>query len=111
MNSAGTFDSQSRPSQTATSQRYKSSQREQPKNRFRSGLASLKGHLWAASMKILPLSLKETDILIGVMGMTGAGKTSFIKEITGLDMEVGHTLEACKFSPTSLKQGVERKTS
>ncbi|MCJ1356515.1 MAG: hypothetical protein MMC33_006510 [Icmadophila ericetorum] len=29
------------------------------------------------------------------MGMTGAGKTSFIKEITGLDMEVGHTLEAC----------------
>ncbi|KAH7122104.1 P-loop containing nucleoside triphosphate hydrolase protein [Dactylonectria estremocensis] len=29
------------------------------------------------------------------MGMTGAGKTTFISKITGLDMEIGHDLQSC----------------
>ena len=29
--------------------------------------------------------------------MTGVGKTSFIKQITELNMEVGHGLDSCKF--------------
>ena len=41
--------------------------------------------------------LEKNDILIGVMGMTGVGKTSFIKQITDLNMEVGHGLDSCKF--------------
>ena len=44
----------------------------------------------------LPL-LKKTDILIGVMGMTGVGKTTFIKQITDLDMKIGHGLQSCKY--------------
>lgn len=29
------------------------------------------------------------------MGMTGSGKTSFIKDLTGVDLEVGHDLQSC----------------
>lgn len=36
------------------------------------------------------------DILIAVMGMTGAGKTSFISTVAGVDMKIGHGLFACK---------------
>lgn len=32
--------------------------------------------------------------------MTGVGKTSFIKELTGLDMKVGHDLDSCTYSVT-----------
>ena len=48
-------------------------------------------------MEAPPPSLKETDILIGVMGMTGVGKTSFVKQITDLNMIIGHGLESCRF--------------
>ena len=41
-------------------------------------------------------TLKEADILIGVMGMTSVGKTSFVKQITDLDMKVGHGLDSCE---------------
>lgn len=44
-----------------------------------------------------PPLLQKTDILIGVMGMTGVGKTSFIKQITDLNMEIGHGLKSCEF--------------
>ena len=47
-------------------------------------------------MKVAPPTLKENDILIGVMGMTGVGKTSFVKQMTGLDLTVGHGLDSCK---------------
>lgn len=36
------------------------------------------------------------DILIAVMGMTGAGKSTFISNIAGLDMKIGHDLFSCK---------------
>lgn len=58
--------------------------------------------LWTPSMEAPPPSLKEADILIGVMGMTGVGKTSFVKQITDLNMEIGHDLESCKFLRNSV---------
>jgi ABC-type Mn2+/Zn2+ transport system ATPase subunit len=36
------------------------------------------------------------DVYIAVMGVTGAGKSTFIKECTGQEIEIGHTLESCK---------------
>lgn len=44
------------------------------------------------------MSLKpsQDEILIGVLGVTGSGKTTFISKATGRkDLVVGHSLEAC----------------
>ena len=68
-------------------------------------------NLWAASMNSLPPALSDTDVLIGVMGMTGVGKTSFIRELTELDMKVGHDLDPCKFSATCRHSVLRRETS
>ncbi|KAF3923939.1 hypothetical protein AA313_de0207674 [Arthrobotrys entomopaga] len=39
---------------------------------------------------------KEKEVLIAVMGMTGAGKTTFISKATGkTDLLIGHSLESC----------------
>jgi hypothetical protein len=35
------------------------------------------------------------DIFIAVMGLTGAGKSTFVTECTGEEGGVGHTLESC----------------
>jgi hypothetical protein len=35
-------------------------------------------------------------MIIPVMGITGAGKSTFIKQVSGLDVEVGHSLQSCK---------------
>lgn len=35
-------------------------------------------------------------IVIAVFGQTGTGKTSFIKAVTGKDLQVGHDLTSCK---------------
>lgn len=67
-----------------------------------SGTPSTLKSLWTPSMKTAPPSLKEADVLIGVMGMTGVGKTSFVKQITDLNMEIGHDLESCKFLRNSV---------
>ncbi len=38
-----------------------------------------------------------SDILIAVIGVTGAGKTSFISRATGrTDLEIGHGVDSCK---------------
>ena len=37
----------------------------------------------------------EKEIVLAVMGVTGAGKSYFIKQLTGQDVELGHGLEAC----------------
>ena len=47
-------------------------------------------------MEVPAPSLKNTDILIGVMGMTGVGKTSFVKQVTDLNMKIGHGLDSCE---------------
>lgn len=54
------------------------------------------GNLWTKKLGIQFPEFSNRSILVAVMGMTGAGKTSFIKEVTGLDeMEIGHGLESC----------------
>jgi ABC-type lipoprotein export system ATPase subunit len=37
----------------------------------------------------------STSIVIGVMGLTGSGKSTLISMLTGQDAPIGHTLEAC----------------
>ena len=76
-----------------------------------SSYQKLKKHLWAASMNSPPPALSNTDVLIGVMGMTGVGKTSFVRELTELDMKVGHDLDPCKFSATYRHPVLRRETS
>jgi ABC-type cobalamin/Fe3+-siderophores transport system ATPase subunit len=36
------------------------------------------------------------DIFIAVMGVTGSGKSSFIKLCCGADVKIGHDLQACE---------------
>ena len=43
-------------------------------------------------------------VFIAVMGMTGAGKSSFIKTLTGSDVFVGHGLASCEY-PACLMEG------
>ncbi|KAL7950684.1 P-loop containing nucleoside triphosphate hydrolase protein [Trichoderma barbatum] len=48
------------------------------------------------SVKSLYNKLAGKDILIAVMGMTGAGKTTFIANATGrTDLRIGHNLTSC----------------
>ncbi|KAK8043788.1 hypothetical protein PG994_012626 [Apiospora phragmitis] len=45
--------------------------------------------------------LGSKDALIAVMGMTGAGKTTFISKVTGrTDLEIGHSLTSCMHALT-----------
>jgi len=41
---------------------------------------------------------KEDSILIAVLGVTGAGKTTFINKATGSSLTVGHSITSCKIS-------------
>ena len=36
-------------------------------------------------------------VFIAVMGVTGAGKSTFVSQCTGRDVDVGHGLLSCKF--------------
>jgi hypothetical protein len=51
----------------------------------------------------LPTTSDQGDsrrpIVIAVFGQTGTGKTSFIKAVTGVDLEVGHGLTSREFPP------------
>jgi len=38
----------------------------------------------------------KPPIVIAVFGQTGTGKTSFIKAVTGRDLQVGHSLTSCE---------------
>jgi len=40
----------------------------------------------------------KPTLVIGVMGVTGSGKSSFVRTASGrADVVVGHTLEACEW--------------
>jgi len=36
-------------------------------------------------------------VFISVMGVTGAGKSTFIKTASQLDVDIGHDLASCEF--------------
>ncbi|KAH7360313.1 P-loop containing nucleoside triphosphate hydrolase protein [Rhexocercosporidium sp. MPI-PUGE-AT-0058] len=42
---------------------------------------------------------KQGDIIIAVMGVTGAGKSTFIANVTGQDVQVGNTMDSCTTEP------------
>ncbi|KAF9489918.1 hypothetical protein BDN71DRAFT_1525719 [Pleurotus eryngii] len=59
--------------------------------------------------KVKTEDLKEDDVIIAIMGPTGAGKSSFINMATGNVTGVGHDLESCTNSIDILKfQCIER---
>lgn len=41
------------------------------------------------------LEPRPDDVFVAVMGMTGAGKSTFISLCTGDEVAVGHDLQAC----------------
>ncbi|GKU13647.1 unnamed protein product [Fusarium langsethiae] len=45
-----------------------------------------------ASTKVESIDLSADDIIIAVMGVTGAGKSTFINQVTGENVEIGHGL-------------------
>lgn len=50
-------------------------------------------------MKLLLNLGRPKDVLIGVMGVTGSGKSSFISLLANQRVEVGHGLKSCKHRP------------
>ena len=74
------------------------------------GIASLVC-IWVAWLAIGPSSPGHSDVVISapkiekplviaVMGMTGVGKSTFIKELTkDANISIGHTLESCRSPP------------
>ena len=45
-----------------------------------------------------PPPYRPRDTYIAIIGETGVGKTTFIKDVTGLDLEVGDDLDSCEYS-------------
>jgi hypothetical protein len=74
-------------------------QQGQPSSNSHHGPAMSKGSSWLWTLKsgdgTPPPKITKNSILIAVMGMTGAGKTTLISEVTGLDMNIGHGLKSC----------------
>lgn len=42
---------------------------------------------------------KKDDVFIAIMGVTGAGKSTFISHCTEQEVQVGHSLQACQSHP------------
>ena len=41
---------------------------------------------------------QNRKVFIAVMGVTGSGKSTFIKTASQLNVDIGHDLTSCKFS-------------
>ncbi|PPR06717.1 hypothetical protein CVT24_013037, partial [Panaeolus cyanescens] len=68
--------------------------RPSPKKTFL--VTDMKGEAMVVSEVTDSLELSESDILIAVMGPTGAGKSTFIKNATGYHkVEIGDDLASC----------------
>ena len=37
------------------------------------------------------------NVYVAVMGVTGAGKSTFIEKLTGQKINIGHSLFSCKY--------------
>ncbi|KAF8159692.1 hypothetical protein B0H34DRAFT_674009 [Crassisporium funariophilum] len=69
-------------------------------NRGKIRLSVLSG---AVAKKVEKEDLTKNDVIIAVMGPTGAGKSTFIKLATGLDTGIGHSLESCTSTIDTIK--------
>ena len=47
---------------------------------------------------------RDEDVIIAVMGLTGVGKSSFIKQLSDDQILIGHDLNSCKMSVRVLLQ-------
>ena len=39
------------------------------------------------------------DVFFAVMGLTGSGKSTFVRNCSKIDVKVGHDLVSCKYNP------------
>jgi predicted GTPase len=66
-------------------------------NRFPDRTPRLQTLLFPSQLRTLSIAMSLKVVRIAVMGVTGAGKSSLIRTITGnKDVVVGHTLESGK---------------
>jgi hypothetical protein len=42
-------------------------------------------------------AVEYVDVTFAVMGVTGAGKSSFVRDCSGYEVKVGESLTSCKF--------------
>ncbi|RDW72916.1 hypothetical protein BP6252_06823 [Coleophoma cylindrospora] len=57
------------------------------------------------------MASSKGEILIAVLGATGAGKTTFISKATGrTDLEIGHTLQSCTQDISAVKMQLQGKS-
>ena len=54
-----------------------------------------------ATIKTETSRFRPDDIVIAVVGVTGAGKSTFISYYTDEEVEIGTTLESCKSSASN----------
>jgi len=47
---------------------------------------------------------KPSDVFIAIMGVTGAGKSTFISKCTEKEVRIGHNLQACKTTLLGLQR-------
>jgi predicted GTPase len=62
---------------------------------FKGALPESVRKIWKSGTSISSEELSEDDVIIALMGPTGAGKSSFIKKATGFDSRIGHELQSC----------------
>jgi hypothetical protein len=43
-----------------------------------------------------PATDHKSDVYFAVMGITGSGKSTFVRDCSGVDVIVGHDLVSCK---------------
>jgi signal recognition particle receptor subunit beta len=45
---------------------------------------------------------RPNDVFIAVMGVTGAGKSTFISQLAQRPIKIGYSLQACRCTPTTV---------
>ena len=77
-------------------------------------LARLRGKFFSISCAIVSIFMQcrpksNEDIYIGVMGVTGAGKSSFIQQcVPSAENIVGNGYDSCESSKAGSAEGTER---
>jgi ABC-type multidrug transport system ATPase subunit len=52
--------------------------------------------MWLTSIAYYLALRSKQDVIIAFMGITGAGKSTFISLLTDEEIEIGHGLQSCK---------------
>ncbi|KAM0228902.1 hypothetical protein ACHAPO_010426 [Fusarium lateritium] len=57
-----------------------------------------------------PVELSPDDIVIAVMGVTGAGKSTFIHDVTGQTVGIGHGLASHTIGDSTTPRAATQKS-